>query len=416
MKDFDPTKVEFPDFPKDLIYIKCKDEATLLSKFLICWQQFDLDVISGWNIDGYDLPYLFNRITRVHGEEVAKKLSPWGLVECKTVNDKWGKDRTEIVLDGIIVYDYLKLYRKFIPTQQEQYTLEYIAQETIGVGKLDYSEYANLAELYEKNPEKFYSYNCLDVDRVVQIDDKLKLIDLALTIVYDARCLPKDIFGSVAMWDTIIHNYLLEKKIVVPPAKHKTKKEQFEGAYVKIPVPGKYRWIASFDFAGLYPSLAVWGNFSPETYKGKIPEIMELADFVQKKLPSKIKDHLLDNNLALAANMTVWDKDREGIIPQIFKKVLADRKVYKNKMFEHQRAYEKNKNKDDEYAITRYDRLQQAKKIQINSAYGCIGNAHFRFYDTDFAEAITLSGRLAFHWGEYHINKFLNELFKMFSM
>ena len=399
--------------PDNVIYVKCKDERDLLYKFLSVWQSLDLDVITGWNIEFFDIPYIVKRIIQVLGEDAAKSLSPWGILTDHQV-EIFNKPQTVYVPAGICVLDYLQLYKKFTYKAQESYRLDHIAKVELDERKLDYSEYGTLNELYQKNPQKFLDYNLHDVIIVDRLDEKMKLIDLALTVAYDAKINISDVFTSVRLWDTLIHNHMMQTKRVVSsftPAR----KQEFVGAYVKDPIPGMHKYVASFDYESLYPSLIVQYNISPETYRGKITDHFDVDWKINDYLNGCMNDHKIQNflkkhNYALTANGCLWDRAQEGVFPEIIRKMMSERKEYKKKMLDAKKEYEQTKNEELKKVISKYENLQMARKIQLNSLYGSLGNVYFRWFNLDFAEAITLTGQLSIMWVEKHINLFLNKL------
>jgi len=326
------------DDPK-VKYLKCKDESELLLKFLDVWRakQFSPDIVTGWNIEFFDIPYIVNRIKRILGDSMAKKLSPWELLEERTVTIA-GRDNQVYVPVGISLLDYMQMYRKFTFTMQESYRLDHIANIELGERKLDYSEYESLFDLYKKNYQLFIEYNIRDVDLVGRLDDKLKLIEQVFAIAYDAKVNYQDTFTSVRMWDVIIHNYLLSQNIVVPQLKVTEKERQIIGAYVKDPQVGMHKWVVSFDLNSLYPHLIMQYNISPETYVGHVSAING-EDGVEKILngylnePS-VRNQLLSSNLTCAASGCMFDKDYQGFLPRLMQKMYDDRVIYKKRMIE----------------------------------------------------------------------------------
>ena len=246
-------------------YIKCKDEWSLCKKFLEDWSENCPDILTGWNIKFFDIPYLYNRFIKILGEEDAKKLSPWGLINERKV---FAMNRENIAYEllGVATWDYIELYRWYAPggKSQESYRLDAIASVEVGDNKLSYDEYDSLHELYRLNYQKFIEYNIKDVDLILRLEDKLKLIEMGLTLAYDTKCNYEDIFAQTRMWDALIYNNLLEKNIIVPPKTHSQKSERFEGAYVKDPQIGMHHWVASFDLDSLYPHLMMQYSISPE--------------------------------------------------------------------------------------------------------------------------------------------------------
>lgn len=387
-------------------YVKCENEYTLLKKFLDAWREIDADIITGWNVEMFDVPYIVNRCKRVLGDELANKLSPWNKLTSRNITIMNNEYVVWIPM-GISVLDYLALYRKFTYSQQESYKLDHIAFVELGEKKLDYSEYGDLNELYAKDYQKFIDYNIKDVDLVDRLDDKMGLIQQALAIAYDAKGNYQDAFTSVRMWDVIIHNYLLERKIVVPNPPKGEKDSTIEGAFVKPPQVGMHKWVVSFDLNSLYPHLIMQYNISPETFKGKVRTPFTIDDLL-----NGAADNVDKEGLALTANGCLWDKDFRGFLPQLMEQMYNDRTTYKKKMIAASQEYQKNKTYDLEKEITKNNNMQMAKKIQLNSAYGALSNVYFRYFNRDFAEAITMSGQLSIRWMEKHINQYLNKLFK----
>ena len=394
-------------------YIKCLTEKVLLEKFILLWQALNLDVVTGWNITGFDIPYIVNRIIRVLGEEEARKLSHWGIIEQRVVNIM-GRDTQFYFPAGVAVLDYLDLYKKFSYKQQESYRLDNIAFEELGERKLDYSEYDGLFGLYKHNYQLFIEYNIKDVSLIQQLDSKLKLLDLVFTIAYDSKVLFLDVYTSVRMWDVIIHNYLLDHRVVVPQIKAEQKLEQFIGAYVKEPIKGMHEWVASFDINSLYPNIIVQYNISPETYRGKYhgkdASNLTLENILNKSV--NVLPDLQEKNLALTANGCLWDRDFVGSLPNLVKKLYDDRVKYKKKMQEAEKENAKTPSKELENVISRYHNLQMATKIKLNSLYGAFGNVYFRWHKREFAEAVTTTGQLTIRWIENSINRYLNNLNK----
>jgi DNA polymerase elongation subunit (family B) len=239
----------------------------------------------------------------------------------------------------------------------------------------------------------------------------MKLIDMALALAYDAKVTLLDIFTQVRMWDVIIHNHLHQQKIAVPLEGGGAKDEAYIGAHVKEPKPGGYDWVMSFDLNSLYPHLIMQYNISPETlYRDDRGHVVKTSITVDELLDGDIPT--VPNGYGLAANGCYFKKERQGFLPEIMERMYNDRVVYKDKMIAAQKEYEATSSKQSYNDISRYKNMQMAKKIQLNSAYGAIGNPHFRFFDIDQATAITLGGQLSIRWGESEMNKYLNKLLK----
>jgi DNA polymerase elongation subunit (family B) len=405
----------------DIKGVTCKcydDETKLLADFVDHWKECDTDIITGWNVRFFDLPYLHNRIASVLGEKEANKMSPWGRVRPREVY-VGGRKKPFFEFDGITTLDYYDLYDKFTFTKRESYKLEYIASVELGEGKVSYEDYGTITDFYRKNFQKFMEYNVRDVDIVVELESKLRLIELALGLAYSAKCNFGDVFTQVRMWDVIVYNELRRRHVVIPPRKSETKDEQFVGAYVKDPQVGQHEWVASFDLDSLYPHLILQYNISPET-------------LVSNRLPSVTVDELIDrgksatlegflsqkkaDDLCVAANGTTYRRDIRGFLPELMDKMYAERKEFKKKMLAA-KSMLKNLGEDvlpDKKAelkkeISKYGNFQLVRKVQLNSAYGALGNEYFRYYNLNMAEAITTSGQLSIRWIEKYLNEYLNK-------
>jgi len=404
---------EFETDRKDVVYIKCYDEDHLLRKFLEVWtsKQWSPDIVTGWNVEFFDIPYMVNRIRRVLGQTSANKISPWNIIGNKVI--EFSGNRTEVPDPvGLTVLDYLPLYRKFSFTNQESYRLDNIANIELGEKKLDYSEFDSLLELYKKDYQKFIEYNIKDVELVDRLDDKLKFIEQVLALAYNGKVNYIDTFRSVRMWDVIIHNYLMKDNIVVPQAKVKDKERQIEGAFVKEPQVGMHKWVVSFDLNSLYPHLIMQYNISPETYVNTIDNV-GVENILSGKLNDPVlRKELIDSNLTICPTGCTFDKDYRGFLPKLMSQLYDDRTVYKKRMIEAKKEYEKNPSKELEAKIAQNHNMQLAKKIQLNSAYGALGNNYFRWFDPRYAESITMSGQLSIRWMENKINEYLNKIFK----
>ena len=389
---------------KNVTYHHHSDEVGMLNAFLYWWSNNTPDVITGWNVRLYDIPYLCGRISRIMGEKKMKILSPWGLV---SQDEAYISGRKFNVFDiaGLTTLDYLELYKKFTYKAQESYRLDYIAQVELGQKKLDHSEFDTFKDFYRGNWKKFVDYNIIDVELVDRLEDKMKLIELALTMAYTAKVNYVDVMYQVRMWDTIIYNYLKRRNIVIPPKDRSEKDSKFAGAYVKEPIPGKYDWVVSFDLNSLYPHLIMQYNISPETL---LPEKHPAAT-VDRILNEEISFELYKDN-AVCANGAMYRKDVKGFLPELMEKMYAERVIFKKRMLQAKQEYEKTPTKALEKEIARCNNIQMAKKISLNSAYGAIGNQYFRYYKLANAEAITLSGQTSIRWIENRMNGYLNNL------
>lgn len=404
------------------VYIKVADEIALLEEFYRLWQKLDLDVITGWYIKHFDIPYIINRTIRILGESAAKRISPWRSYYSK-VTSIMNRDVVSYVIQGIATLDYMDLYKKFAAggAQQESYSLNHIASVELDETKIDYGEYENLGRLYKENPQLFYVYNIQDVELITRLDSKLNLLELALTLAYDAKVNYEDVFMQVRMWDSIIMNKLWEKNIVIPPMRGMAKVD-YAGGFVKEPHIGIHEWLASFDLDGLYPHLIMQYNMGPDTvidssqYTADMRRILSQGVNVENLLHERINmgSVLTDNKVTLTASGQYFDVSKKSFLAEIMADMYADRSQFKKLMIKYQKQLEKETDKGEidrlKKLISRYNNLQLSKKVCLNSAYGTMGNNYFRYYDPRIAEAITLSGQLSIRWVSDRINAFLNRV------
>ena len=410
IKDFTSKKLivwgtrEYQHSRSDVEYRVFWKEEEMLKDFLAWWAENTPDILTGWNVKLFDVPYICRRIERILSSKYMKSLSPWNKVYEKEVEIK---GRNQFVYDviGVSVLDYLDLYQKFTYTNQESYRLDHIANVELGEKKLDHSEFETFKDFYTQDWQKFVTYNIHDVELVDRLEDKMKLIDLAVNLAYDAKVNFEDVYYQVRMWDSIIYNYLTPKGIVVPPNERNDKDAKYAGAYVKEPAPGLYEWVVSFDLNSLYPHLIMQYNISPET-------------LLPTKHPSATVDRILqkqitiDGEYCVCANGAQYRKDVRGFLPELMEKIYNERKIYKKKMLQAKQENEKNPSPQLVKDISKFNNIQMARKIQLNSAYGAIGNQYFRYYKLANAEAITLSGQVSIRWIEDKMNGYLNTLLK----
>ena len=412
---------EYKNQDENIDYVLCENEIHLCERFLADWSSSPPDVVTGWNIKFFDIPYLINRFTRILGEDNVTKLSPWNIISKRNATFK-GKEQDVYDIVGVSVLDYLELYQWYAPGGKnvENYRLDTVASVELGESKLSYDEYDSLHQLYKQDYQKFIDYNIKDVKLVLRLEDKLKLVELALTLAYDTKTNYDDVFAQTRMWDALIYNYLLEKNIVVPPRRIANKFSAFEGAYVKEPQIGLHNWVASFDLNSLYPHLIMQYNISPET----LVETHDYTDDMRRLSSSASVEVLLDksldtstlNDVTITPNGQFFRTNKQGFLPAMMVEMYEDRKKYKKLMLKEQQAYENEKDekkrKEIEKLIARYNNLQLAKKVSLNSAYGAMGSQYFRFFDLRQALAVTQTGQLSIRWIENKLNEYLNKLLK----
>jgi DNA polymerase elongation subunit (family B) len=401
--------------------IYCQDEKDLCIKVLQFWRQNYPDIMTGWNIDGYDIPYIINRFTKILGEGLTSKLSPLGKIREMDRMDNFGNDVIRYNILGISSLDYIELYKKNTYSSRESYSLDFISNYELDVGKLDYRAdgYKDLDDLWDRNPQKYCSYNVCDVQRVMQIDNKNKFIDITLSVAYYAGVNFDDTFSGMRVWDALIHKYLLEQNIVVSPNSSATK-TKLPGAYVKPIKPNLYKNLMSYDLNSLYPSIIRTLNIGVESL---VPESAPDHNITQRDMVEEIVNESLDlsflkeHKLSLASNGVMFRNNKQSFLSKLMEMLYEERRQDKNKMLDYLSQVElAKKNGEPTYDLemnaTKYKNMQMVKKILLNSLYGVTGNAHFRWYDIRMASAITLSGQSIIKWAERKMNIYMNALLK----
>ena len=394
--------------PKDIEYRVFWTEQEMLQDFHSWWNQNTPDIITGWNNNLYDIPYICRRIERVLGEKWKKSLSPWNRVIDREIRIQ-GRTNIAYEITGVAILDYLDLYKKFTYTNQESYRLDHIAMVELGDKKLDHSEFENFKDFYTSDWQRFVEYNIHDVNLVDSLEDKMKLIELAVTMAYDAKVNLEDVYSQVRMWDTLIYNDLKGRNIVVPPRITTKKDDKYAGAYVKEPIPGSYDWVVSFDLNSLYPHLIMQYNISPETLKDDRHPTVTVEGILNEEVT-------FDGDGCVCANGAQYRKDIHGFLPEMMQRIYDERTIYKKRMLAAKQSLENTTSPAESKAlqkdVSKFNNIQMARKIQLNSAYGAIGNQYFRYYNLANAEAIPLSGQVSIRWIENRMNAYLNKILK----
>jgi DNA polymerase elongation subunit (family B) len=393
----------FAERVEDNTYFECEDEADLLRKFLEYWQSDYPEVVTGYNVRTFDIPYIVKRCQKVLGEAEAKKLSIWKILKEKTVTNNTGKEDITYDLYGIATLDFLELYRKYSFKNPENYRLDTIAENELGEKKLDHTEYNTFNEFQEKNWPLFVKYNIQDVKLVDKLEANLKLIEMAMALAYQSRTNYEDVFHQVTMWDAIIYNYLKKKNIVIPKKKISSKDDKFGGAYVKEPIPNKYGYTVSLDATSLYPHILMGVNISPETLVNDHFSGIDVDSILEQKV-----DTSKYPNYSISPNGSMYRRDIKGFLPEIIEQMFEKRKQFKQLMLAAQQENEINKSEELAKKISSYRVKEQGLKVCLNSAYGASGSPYFRFYDLRNAEAVTSWGRLAIRWASNKLNSYLN--------
>ena len=379
------------------IVIPFRTEEEMLLKYLELYEMINPTIVTGWNIDYFDTPMLYNRIKRLLGEKTANRLSPIG--ECF-----WSPYRKRFFMAGVSYLDYISLYKNFTYTQLASYRLDSVAQKELNRKKIEYD--GNLDILFKEDIEKFIEYNLVDVELVVEFDKKLQFIDTARGICHAGHVPYEDFVYSSKYLEGALLTYLKRRNIVAPnkPADRQEMMEalkeegggKFIGAYVKAPIVGKYEWIYDLDLTSLYPSIIMTINISPETKVGKI-ENWDAQEFVKDKRETweingdtitqeNLKIFFEKSKFSVASNGVLYRTDKVGLIPDVLDLWFSQRVEFKNQMKKYGKEGDKAK-------YEWYKNRQLVQKILLNSLYGVLGLPAFRFYDVDNATAVTTTGQ-----------------------
>jgi DNA polymerase elongation subunit (family B) len=402
------TPITLPDCKVHMV----SNEKELLKKTFEILAKEDVDVLTGWNIKLFDIPYIIGRALLYFDEKEIQSWLPFGLMKVRQT-DIGGKMYKLYELPGYTILDYMDLYKKFSGTSQESYALQNIAKVELDAQKLDYSEYGSLREFYRQNFQKFAEYNVQDAILVERLDNKLKLIDLAVSIAYEAKITFDTVFFATRIWETICCDYLMQRDIVPPLKRSYSKDEQFVGAYVKDVTPGLYKNVVSFDATSLYPSIIMQWNISPETCT-KADSSMNADYFLggdKKNIPDLLEEAESINS-CLACNGSTFTKDIQGFIPILIERTFNQRKEAKSKMIELEKEYEQTKNEELVPRIAALKIRQSVKKILANSLYGCLGNPAFVYSSPELATAVTVTGQVIIRKAEMAMNDYIQSLTK----
>lgn len=352
-------------FKDEVVYVPCVSEEDLLKKWLYFWQKKTPHIITGWNVESFDIPYIVNRISRLYGKDVANKLSPWDKVDQKTIHGAFGNDQSIYIIQGISTLDYLELYKKYRYIPRERYTLGYISQcECPNEAKLEFK--GTHGSLYYDDPVFFVDYNIQDVRCIVCFERDLGFVNLACFIAYFAGVNFGDNFSPVKVWENLIYKTCMDSNIIIPLKDHSVKKESFEGAYVHPPVPGLKGCICSFDYTSLYPSImrewyigadvyvknerremlreslkAVLDNNSEKDPRCKkmLTEINMTGIFnnyyIENDIPECVTEFLQKNNVSLSTNFEFFDISKQSIFVDLITRLFKERKADKKTSFKH---------------------------------------------------------------------------------
>ncbi len=418
-------QAECADFENTYLYEK---EGDMLQAFLDVLE--DADIISGWNSEGYDIPYTVNRVSRILSKDDTRRFCLWKQLPKRREFEKYGKTAETFDTIGRVHMDYLELYRKYTYEERHTYRLDAIGEMEVGENKTVYE--GTLDQLYNNDFKKFIEYNRQDVALLDKLDKKLRFIDLANEIAHDNTVLLQTTMGAVAVTEQAIINESHNRGMIAPNRKEHEGGTAAAGAYVAYPKKGVHEWIGSMDLNSLYPSVIRAMNMAPETIVGQLrpdmtDEMLHNATTLEKKsfaaawegrfgsleyeavmeqrkdvsLTLDLEDgtsHVLsgaeiyklifDNNQPwmLSANGTIFTWEKEGVVPGLLKRWYAERK-------DLQKMLKKAKDAENEAEIVFWDKRQLVKKINLNSLYGAILNPGCRFFDKRIGQSTTLTGR-----------------------
>ena len=397
---------------KDDIVESFDDEYDLLNAFFRKYLEIQPTILTGWNVEFFDVTYLYNRAQQVLGSDIASSLSPINIVQWSDFQDRYK-------IAGVSVLDYLTLYKKYTFSERSSYRLDAIAELEVGEKKVAYE--GTLNDLYENDLTTFVEYNLQDVKLIQRIDDKLDFIEIARGLAHLGHCPYEDVFMSSRYLEGAILVYLKKQNIIAPNKNYNRKKlngEKFEGAFVQEPIKGKHDWVYDLDITSMYPSCIMSLNVSPETKLGKI-EGWNPEEFIRKdnkktysfmkgnKLLNRFTEtelkNMLDNeNISIATNGVIYRKDKTGLLPALLKK-------WFNERVEYRKLSKKFHEEGDKEKSDYFDRRQHLQKIVLNSLYGVLGLPAFRFYDLDNAEATTLTGQSLIKFTKKIANNYYNK-------
>ena len=409
-KDYDKTQT-VTDIPQENIeFIKFDTEVQLLQYFVKLWTTDYPDIVTGWNVEYFDIMYIITRIIRLLGEETAKRLSPHKSIK-KQSREIFGKVNSTYSIMGVAVIDYMDCFKKFGYKYgpQESYKLDHIAYVVLGEKKIDYSEYGSLTSLYDENPQLYLDYNLKDTQLIARLEEETGLLALVMTVAYDGGVNYGDAFGTVGIWESTIYRRLIKDK-VVPPLKSGPgmRAGDLVGGYVKDPKVGMHPWVVSFDLNSLYPHLMLQYNMSPETYMSEDREYVTQDMVLKGEYQNDRKD------VSVAANGVCFSNKKLGIIPEIIDEYYNNRSVIKKQMIAAEQQFEVEtdpaERKRLKREINQLHNSQMSIKIAMNSLYGATANIYFLYYINEMAEAITTSGQLSIRYAQKSVNDYLNKV------
>lgn len=407
-------------------YYKCNTESQLLKNYLQYWEDNFPDIVSGWNSQGFDIPYIVNRIKNLLGEEEAKRLSPVQSIWYRpATHAKYGKLIGRWHIHGISCIDYLEAYKSFSRSERESYSLDYIAKVELNEGKVQYNA-TNLAQLAKKDWQLFVDYNVQDVAILKKLEDKLRYLQIMRMITLKGFTTLESAMGKIAVISGAIANAALQKGLILPTFKH-PEKGSYEGGFVKDITPGLREGIITFDANSLYPNTLISLNLSLETKIGKVISFNKDKDIVEIRLVNgkiselttkQFEEFIRANNIAKSSAHVLYSQKKKGIIPEYVDSLYAERVAAKKEMLniaernqqlsKKSKEYQQNKQQEEQLDI-----LQYTLKILLNSIYGVFANKGSPFFDLDHAASITNTGQAVIKAANNIANKYIQEKYEV---
>lgn len=383
----------------DVVYHKCESERDLFKKFVMYIEKDYPDIMSGWNSEFFDLPYILNRCTRILGEEWTNRLSPSGRVYSRTIKGMFGVEQVRWYIEGMSLIDYLDVYKRFSVGVKESYKLDNIGAAELGEQKVDFGN-MNLATLSDNDWQTFVEYNIQDVRLLAKLEEKLKYTELIKMLAYVGLTTFEAALGSLSVINgaTAVRARYRDQKIPSFIRNEDTGKNP--GAYVGEPLKGFQENIISFDANSLYPNVMISLNMSPETKVAKI-EDKNNSEIVLRHVNGQVfslkHDKFLEfckkEQIAISKANVLFTQKRKGVMPEILDYYYNERVKIKKELGTIKREYSKTKNDKLKFKIEQLDAKQLCIKVFINSIYGYFGNKNAPFGDDDIASSITLTGQ-----------------------
>jgi DNA polymerase elongation subunit (family B) len=408
----------------DVIYTHCKSERDLFIKFLDYLADDYPDVLSGWNCEGFDIPYIINRCNKILGEEYTSKLSPLKNIYFRNIKGKFGKDVKRYYIDGVSCIDYLDIYRRFCLTLRESYKLNAIAELELGENKVDYGD-IDLATLADTDWQKFIDYNIQDVNLLVKLEEKLQYISLLRMLAYVGLTTLEGAMGTLSVINGALTIRARNRGEVISTFIRSSMESKNPGAYVAEPKKGFKENIVSFDANSLYPNVMISLNLSPETKVGKLithptgtVEVQHVSGKTYELTKDKFNQFIKQERLSVTKAGFLFSQKKKGIIPEFLDYYYQERVKIQKELFECEKQLaaldeSSSKYRELKFMVERLNTKQMVIKILINSCYGYMGNKQAPIGDDDIAASVTLTGQAIIKHAGKLLQDYLTESFNI---